>query len=821
MSVFRAALAKSWLLALLPAAWTAWPLWRETPLSHDHPTHLFKAWHFWTQMLAQGRMRGWSHFWGFGFPSDELVPCGGELWVAAFRALTLGQLEWTRTYALSFAAFLLFKSFATYAFTRRYFGRAAGVLAAWIMALDPGAFSEGGWVWNVDWGVWPVSLSMSFTLLAFERLEAVLERGRARDVFLSGACVGAALLAHQLALFVFAVACPLFLLEHGLRSRRPSWERLAQVFGALTFGVGLAAFTIVPFLTRTKYTFDLGASEEPLSKISERVLALGTFSNVLPAISGLSLVGGWLAIRSGARGRVFVTGTAATFVFLSSDFLTSVLHLERALPSLIKIEAPRMLLVAKLFWFPLAAYALVRIAGWAARERRPEALWSRLLGWGLVFPVTAALVVPGLPHLYATQIAKELQGESTTPNWADYQELFAWSRALHAASPDEHYRIAYDVQRGNHVPTMAAVYDQTLIYRIGETPSQIFNNLPMGDGPGILEAASVKYVVSDRDLANPKLAYERSFGGLRLYRFTGHAPQPFAILGQGQAELVEFSPERLRIRLSGTAPDSRLEIHVAAYDRWQATLSGAMLPITTVTVHGAEDPVLMEVPVARDGELVLAYVNRAPDWLGLILSLAAVPAFVAIAMTGRARFAPIIGWLERSRGRLGWTALAALLLAAAFVARRALSRASLLPRDSIFYQLQGPELTLAGQPCSKVDSLSFECGAYSVRADLVHGRGDHLCMTAPDVGELRLHAPVALGDFITGRYDAEPGPGSIRVALDGEMLGTLHTRPPFMLQQFFQFDTRQRPNRTGMLELSIRGGALSCFDVGVPPPRPR
>ena len=74
-------------LSLVPALVQAVPLLWKTPLSHDHPAHLFKAWHFWTEMLAQGRLRGWSHFWGFGFPSDEFVPSGGELWVSVFRAL--------------------------------------------------------------------------------------------------------------------------------------------------------------------------------------------------------------------------------------------------------------------------------------------------------------------------------------------------------------------------------------------------------------------------------------------------------------------------------------------------------------------------------------------------------------------------------------------------------------------------------------------------------------------------------------------------------------------------------------------------------------
>src|SRR5262245_54073985 len=162
------------------ALWVAHPLWRETPLSYDHSAHLFKAWHFWTEMLPRARLRGWSHFWAFGFPSDELVPFGEELWVCLFRVLSLGQLSWVRTYALAFAAFVILKALTAYVFTRRYFGATAGVFGAAFALLDPGAMLKGGWTWHTYWGVWPVQLSMCFLLLAFVSLEDVLERGTAR-----------------------------------------------------------------------------------------------------------------------------------------------------------------------------------------------------------------------------------------------------------------------------------------------------------------------------------------------------------------------------------------------------------------------------------------------------------------------------------------------------------------------------------------------------------------------------------------------------------------------------------------------------------------
>ena len=94
-------------------------------------------------MLGRGRLRGFSHYWAFGSPSDEIVSFGGELWVAAFRALTLGQPSWLRTYSIAFFGFLIFKSLSLFWFARRYFGAGAAIVCAWLATLEPGGMLEG------------------------------------------------------------------------------------------------------------------------------------------------------------------------------------------------------------------------------------------------------------------------------------------------------------------------------------------------------------------------------------------------------------------------------------------------------------------------------------------------------------------------------------------------------------------------------------------------------------------------------------------------------------------------------------------------------
>jgi hypothetical protein len=294
------------------------------------------------------------------------------------------------------------------------------------------------------------------------------------------------------------------------------------------------------------------------------------------------------------------------------------------------------------------------------------------------------------------------------------------------------------------------------------------------------------------------------------------------LTGGGQAHLLELSPERVRVQLTGTSPLSRLKLHVASYPRWRATLAGAELPIATVPVMGADYPVLMEVP-ARDGELVLEYVYRWPDWAGLVLSLLAVPAFAALTYVGRVRWfvTRTLAAVQRRQRWLFGTALAALLVTLVVLGLRLRTRAHLLPPASLFHTLEGPELSLGDEPCRKVGPLSFRCGPHAVRAGLVGSEvwGLHLCMSAPlDAGPLKLRVLTKLGSFVAANYDApRRGKGLIRVAADGRELGEVQTRPAIERQQFLAFDTRALRDRQAPLEISIEGAALTCFDFGITP----
>jgi hypothetical protein len=805
------------ILALLPSLWLALPLLWTTPLSSDHATHLFKAWHFWEEMLGRGRLRGWSHFWAFGSPTGELVPFGGELWVALFRAATLGQLSWMRTYSIAFAGVLIFKAIATYLLARTFFGRRAAVVCATIAGFDPGGGLEGGWEWHTYWGVWPVTLAMSAFSLGLVQLERVLSLGRSRNALWAGLWLAAALLTHPIVLLAIVIVTPALLLDHLLRPRRLELGRALGALGALALAFALSAFFLVPFFARSQHTQDLGWLGESLPVVSQKLVELRTFQNVWVPVHGLALLGGWLAWRRRVPGAVFFVTAGAVLVFLASGVLLRDFHLERVLPSLIKIEANRFLLVAKLFWFPLAGYGAIRLAAPLLESERLTA-GTRALRVALGAALALALLAPGYRAFYKQQLARGYIGESKRKYWVDFPAMLQRTTELRRGS-SEHFRIAYHMWRGDHLSTLAPVFNGALMYKVGYTPAQIYDKLPMTEEHELLQKLSVKYIVSEEALDRPDVTELERFGGLILYSFDDFRPEPFTLIGAGRAELLELSPERVRVRLEGTEAGSRLVLHVASYDRWRATLGGGdELPIATVPALGVEYPMLMEVP-AGDGELELRYVYRAVDWAGLLVTLAALPAFAAVTWLGRRRS----GLAERAAERLrrharalGWGALAGALVVAGLVAFRARSRERLLPPRSIFHRVEARGgMMLGDAPCVLDAPLSFTCGAHRVRADVSEGVwGLHLCLTAPDAGDLRVRVQTQLGSFLAGHYDTrEEGPGSIRVSVDGEELGNIATRPAFLRHQRFQLDTRARRHQTASLEVVLTGMARNCFDL--------
>lgn len=795
--------------------------------THDHAEHCFKAYHFWHEMLGRGRLKGWSPFLAFGYPAGELTPFGPELWVALFRAVTLGLLSWTQTYALAFAGVVVFSALAVFRFSQRFFGSAAAVLATIVWVLDPGAWYQGGWFWLGWLGVWPVTLAMSFTLLALVHLADLLSADPAspgRGLLLKAAWwMLASLVTHQLSLVVYGITLPCLLAAEWLRHVRVTRAQVVRFAAAVGLGLGLAAFYLVPMLARSGLTQDLGLRGSSLADLAQRLFGMRLFENGWPPIEVLGLMGGVLALRSRSPSGLFFVLCASLFVLLSSDILVGIFHIERLLAGILKIECPRMLLVAKLFTYPLAGHAVVACFRGRACARRHVPSPRRRLGVVVLLAALGApLVQPAAQHIYRTRVKKQVEHRSEGSLVRDLQKFYEWSKREREAT-SEPYRIAYSLaERHDHVVSISPVFNHTFLYKVGYTPAQQFRSFPMSDEPDLLEALQVKYLVADHDYGNPVFIPEQTIGKLRVYRFSRYrAFQPFTLLGSGQVELVRLEPELIQLRLRGTSPGTRLKLHVAGFPRWQAKLNGREVAIEPATVYGMEYPILMEVPVA-DGDLRFAYVRRAPDWLGLLVTLVTLLLVGFVAM-GHPLVAGRPAWLHglrlppgKSARVLVWGAGATLVVGGLLLLWLVPSAPAPAP-EPVLDSAAAAQLALGETPCQAQGASAWRCGEHEVSRDVVTGAyGSHICWTTRAAGPLRVATRRQLGRFLVASYD--PGvdmTGRIRIYADDELLGDTSTRGYEDGLVFVQVDTRSRAGRLVTLRLELLGAPLRCFDLRI------
>lgn len=820
-----------WLLVLAVGLFVVRPFLSDSPLSHDHPVRIYQAWNFWTELLSKGKLRGWSPYYGFGYPAGELYPFGAEAWVALFRALTFGTLSWLRTYGLALAGALIFAAFGLFSFTRRQFGTGAAVIAAILNLLDPGGWAEGGWYWHTDLGVWPVTLAMGMVLFALAKLSDVLMYRRRRDIPIASALIAVSLLTHLLPLTVYPICIPILLLDRHLRDGQLPASAVCRLICACAIGFGLAAFSVIPMMARTNLTLDLGVQGVAVADMG-RSLANGTvWVAMWPPLFVLGIIGALFALGEPKQLRPFAPLVLVVALLLATNWFVHDLHLERVVSGLIKVEARRFLLVAKLFFYPLVGHAVVTIVHRTvlAKAGARAAKHGRRVAVTLAVLALLPVAYPTARALYMGQVFKVVQTPNEAKYWTDLSQVLDWTNAQRRSSKD-FYRVAYALPMHDHLSGIAPMFDRTMMYKIGYTPAGIFNRFPMSGEPELLEALSVKYLVSEYAMGADDFALERTVGQLKVYRFNRYRPEPFQVIGQGHGSLLGFEAEDVRIRVSGVDAASRLKLHVASFPAWRATLDGAELPISTVTVHDGEYPMLMEVPVAHDGLLELRYVRRFVDWLGFGVSVATLTLLAAaIAVGPNCSRAPVLRRIAQPLQAFaqslatGWNAHRTLAYALSGIALVMVGvllwvRAKPpLPPDSLFRN-DALSVALQDVPCVRKGFASYQCGEETVEASVQSGiYGAHLCMHAP-FGPLTVrldHVPAPR--FIAGRYDVARGSGQIAVTTGDRILGLLSTRDPSQGQQFFQFDTRAEGGKPLDLKFTLDGAPLHCFDLSLVP----
>jgi hypothetical protein len=799
---------------------TAWPLTTVKLDRHDHPTHLLKAWQFFSEMLVHGRLSGFNHYWSFGYPVNDITPCGGEMWVALFRLLTFARLSWEATYKLALAGLIVFIGLAGYEFSRRYFGRVTATLAALIAMLDPGANFQGGWEWCANIGVWPITLGCCCVSMAFAKLDDAFSSSKRRHVIAAGLWMTAALWAHQLSMLLLALALPVLFLEYWTRGSQGSSRSRLRLLLIYAIGFGLASFFLLPLLARSNLTFDRGGLGDAPEKWARKFLDLNLFDGSGSILSALCIIGALRSLAVPRRGTLFLSLCCGVCLLLATDITFNVLHLERVAPGLVKLESGRMIMGCKLFGYPLAAYAATSLFQSARRDPRPAMSARYLTRWLVAMCIMYPFIAPASSLFYKSYIAKSFGTEFPTDVTNDFMQFNHWAHAKHQEASD-FYRIADATDSLDLLQTKAPMLNDTPMYLADATSAQQFRLFPQAFDTNLFEALSVKYVVADRTLSDPVYELVRTFGNLRVYGFKNYRKDRFTILGPGQGELLTFEPDLIRLRVSGTSGESRLKLHVAHYDRWQASQDGAVLPISLATVYGNEYPVLMEVPV-HNGVLEFRYVRRAIDWIGFALTALAGLITLLYAAGYRRLRLPLLATalVARHPTLLKWVAAASMAALALVAVQRHGTKKHLLPSKSIFHRAEELHLSVAGKSCATQAALTFSCPDHSLEAAYTLGSwGPHLCMATNERRPLKISLLTELGADLQVYTDTKSDNGSVKVSVDQQVLGEVSTRHPDSDWRVLQFDTHRFTKREAVrLELEIAGAALRCFDVRIVPP---
>ncbi|MBL4689734.1 MAG: hypothetical protein JKY37_34415, partial [Nannocystaceae bacterium] len=360
------------LLVVAASAWLLWPVpTGQMPMSADHTVHLTRIW-MWAQELSGGQLRGWSTIWFFGTPVGELYPVLGDAIVIAVRVASLGILDWSGAYAIGFFIVFTVQGLAMLRVGRATgLGHWPGLVAAGLLLFDAGAYREGGWLYTVQYGVWPQALSTSLSWLAFgELLVACTSTDPAvvrRRIATSALAFGGALLAHPMAMLSMAIGGPLLVVTLGFTSREKLRTTAATSVLAAGLGLAVAAWWLVPMLKHRGWMAAYGWLWQSLGWMGKQA-AEGHVTQAMPAAVGFTIVAGVLVVAvAGNRPSRFLVAFGVVLWIAASKEVLWELRLDQLSSGFAHIQHQRFIIAAKPGLF-LAAGTGLAIVGRRGRE---------------------------------------------------------------------------------------------------------------------------------------------------------------------------------------------------------------------------------------------------------------------------------------------------------------------------------------------------------------------------------------------------------------------------------------------------------------------
>lgn len=636
--------------------WPAIAAGLAAPISWDHGAHLGKAMLTAQELLPN--VRGWTDLVEAGVPLNTLYSVGGPLWVLLWRIPTLG-LEWSQTYCVAFTAFRVLVGLAPYRLARAAGASRTGAFFAGLLALtDHGDHSEGGWFYDVTYGVWPMSLAMCFLFLGLaELLDGDARRGTRGALARAALLFGAALVTHQMPLVGLATLLPLLWLGRWLDGAGDAAALGVRAAVAACLGALLAGFWLVPMLAQAAFVADHGQLYRSFVELGEgvatgqMVLRAGPFTAVLVAVGMLRGL-----IATGRR-RLLAVAALAMIVLSSRTWLAETDAL-RVLPALGKIMYPRFLMLAKPMEMVLAGWLVGDVLEAGARELRAR---LRGLRGALALALVVLLLAPfgrGLWRGFVTvALERPLETTATSPLWPHFLAYAAW----HAERREPFHRAAYR-HDASHLFQGAPAFTGVPAHKVGMLIAETFSNTVPSGRASVLAEMNVRYLVTtggriDGSGAEPVAR----FGPIAVFEHQGFRSEPASVLPRGAAragaeggepdrrgavQVVSLARDRVTLRAEGPGT---LVLRRAYAPGWKARVDGRS---AAVSRHPVPESFGLEFSAVALGpgphEVVFAYdAWRAPDVTGLLAT--ALGALLLLTLVASPR--PLAG-LDRIAGRL-------------------------------------------------------------------------------------------------------------------------------------------------------------------------
>lgn len=523
----------------------------------------------------------------------------------------------------------------------------AGLVAAALWLLDPGASRQGGWSYLMFHGVWPQLLAATLWAASLGLTWRAFADPRPRRLALAALALGASLWAHPFGLLTAACSTGawLVLILVG-RHRWPGpWRTWAVIHGA---GVLLGMGWLATFFGSAGSMARAPVPWVPLAQIGTELargqLMMGHWIWVAP----LGLWGAVAVVRRGRAGLGWIVlGLAVVQLVLASEDAITVLRLDLVHSGFKNLQFPRYAISFKPLWFALGGIGLGRLLAWHRTRRGPvrpldmsRAAWVRRGVAALVLAPLLATLGPEAGRLIARPIAAIDTLSSHEQHQTEAAMLAALREELERLPPGPPPAVA--VMRkgmsGATYPIMTVADAGARLVLDEHIPTVNFKHR-VRRRPAAYEGLGVTHVIHDRPVPKEESGLAASlteverFGPFALERFTPPHDSPRRIAeleGFGLVQVQVQEPERLELLVTEVDPGTTLIIGRAPHVRWEITHDGELLEFEEVRLD-ARGTAGMAVTLPGPGQVTLRYrrsdFERRAVWLSaamLVLCLASL-----------------------------------------------------------------------------------------------------------------------------------------------------------------------------------------------------